>query len=250
MRKWDDRHHWGGWGWEITMAICLPSRRIVSMYVHPVHLALVQQGAAVTFLLVGTRCFSVAASAFHRPPLNMAEPKMLMKDAKHAARVTCQNCTYWGIDPTGLDQSQKHVTAALTPLNHSGNFSVTFGCMEDSRLFPTSTKNMDGISAESSRWLLSVTMAFHRICDLLCRSVLVPMGWFEIRSPRPALVWRMGRCSGIGILRTLFCTEYWGSLTKKPLLCPSTTRGSCKQCGGCITRFPLVIVDLRRYSTT
>ena len=79
------------------VGIDLPSRRILCIK-HTVHLALVHQGAAVTvlgFLLVRWNAEDATEKHLVPSPLTIVEPKMLMEDAaKHAARVTFQNCTY------------------------------------------------------------------------------------------------------------------------------------------------------------
>lgn len=59
--------------------------------IHTVHLALVHQGAAVTFLgFLLARWNAEDATEKHLvpSPLTIVEPKMLVKDATHAARVT------------------------------------------------------------------------------------------------------------------------------------------------------------------
>lgn len=125
-----------------------------------------------------------------------------------------------------------------------GLFRIRLVCMEGSRLFPTNTIWMAS-SAESSRIHHSLIMDLWFVMQISS----CPNGLIRNSIPKPSCgAW----VDALAYSNPYDTTECWGSLIKTQLHCPSTTRGLCKQrqCGGCITRFPLVIVDLvDTYST-
>lgn len=135
----------------------LPSWQVLCHIIHTVHLALVHQGAAVTFCFLLARWNAEDATEKHlvSSPLTIVEPKMLkmlMKDATHAARVTSRIAVI-GQSNHWFDNWSRLITEACDghtnyskQLRHLVKLSVTFGlfriclvCMEGSRLFPTNT---------------------------------------------------------------------------------------------------------------